>query len=135
MTVPEIEPRPGRCGKEQFLGPAENRTSGRSLVSIQTELYGFSASKARNLNCRCFFLPFKGRRFRGAEAILMAALTGGWYGPWKETQSPQQCSAGYMPLHDPRLLYFFLIFIVGGGVQTGSTRHVGHLLAYCTYPG
>jgi hypothetical protein len=30
---------------------------------------------------------------------------------------------------------FFLIFIVGGGVQTGSTRHVGHLLAYCTCPG
>jgi hypothetical protein len=22
--------------------------------------------------------------------------------------------------------------IVAGGVQTGSTRHVGHLLAYCT---
>jgi hypothetical protein len=33
--------------------------------------------------------------------------------------------------HDP----FFLICIVGGGVQTGSTRHVGHLLAYCTCPG
>jgi hypothetical protein len=29
---------------------------------------------------------------------------------------------------------FFLICIVGGGVQTGSTRHVGHLLAYCTCP-
>jgi hypothetical protein len=27
---------------------------------------------------------------------------------------------------------FFLICIVGGGVQTGSTRHVGYLLAYCT---
>jgi hypothetical protein len=27
---------------------------------------------------------------------------------------------------------FFLICRVGGGVQTGSTRHVGHLLAYCT---
>jgi hypothetical protein len=25
--------------------------------------------------------------------------------------------------------------IVGGGVQTGSTRHVGHLLAYCTCSG
>jgi hypothetical protein len=24
---------------------------------------------------------------------------------------------------------------VGGGVQTGSTRHVGHSLAYCTWPG
>jgi hypothetical protein len=23
----------------------------------------------------------------------------------------------------------------GGGVQTGSTRHVGHLMAYCTCPG
>jgi hypothetical protein len=32
-------------------------------------------------------------------------------------------------------LYFFLIRIVGGGVQTGSTRHVGHSLAYCTCPG
>jgi hypothetical protein len=29
----------------------------------------------------------------------------------------------------------FLICIVGGGVQTGSTRHVGHSLAYCTCPG
>jgi hypothetical protein len=28
--------------------------------------------------------------------------------------------------------FFFLICIVGGGVQTGSTRHVGHLQAYCT---
>jgi hypothetical protein len=32
-------------------------------------------------------------------------------------------------------LLFFLICIVGGGVRTGSTRHVGHLLAYCTCPG
>jgi hypothetical protein len=32
-------------------------------------------------------------------------------------------------------LNFFLICIVGGGVQAGSTRHVGHLLAYCTCPG
>jgi hypothetical protein len=31
--------------------------------------------------------------------------------------------------------FFFFKFAVGGGVQTGSTRHVGHLLAYCTYPG
>jgi hypothetical protein len=30
---------------------------------------------------------------------------------------------------------FFLICIVGGGVQTGSTRHVGHSLAYCTCTG
>jgi hypothetical protein len=30
---------------------------------------------------------------------------------------------------------FFFICILGGGVQTGSTRHVGHLLAYCTCPG
>jgi hypothetical protein len=30
---------------------------------------------------------------------------------------------------------FFLICIVGGGVQTGSIRHIGHLLAYCTCPG
>jgi hypothetical protein len=30
---------------------------------------------------------------------------------------------------------FFFNFQSGGGVQTGSTRHVGHLLAYCTYPG
>jgi hypothetical protein len=33
------------------------------------------------------------------------------------------------------LKLFFLICIVGGGVQTGSSRHVGHLLAYCTCPG
>jgi hypothetical protein len=25
--------------------------------------------------------------------------------------------------------------IVGGGVQTGSTRHRGHLLSYCACPG
>jgi hypothetical protein len=30
---------------------------------------------------------------------------------------------------------FFLICKVGGGVQTGSTRHVGHFLAYCGCPG
>jgi hypothetical protein len=30
---------------------------------------------------------------------------------------------------------FFLIRIVGGGVYTGSTRHVGHWMAYCTCPG
>jgi hypothetical protein len=30
---------------------------------------------------------------------------------------------------------FFLIWIVGGGVQTGSTRHIDHSLAYCTCPG
>jgi hypothetical protein len=30
---------------------------------------------------------------------------------------------------------FFLIRIVGGGVQTGSTRHVGHWMAYCNCPG
>jgi hypothetical protein len=32
-------------------------------------------------------------------------------------------------------LIIFLICIGVGGVQTGSTRHVGHLLAYCTCPG
>jgi hypothetical protein len=30
---------------------------------------------------------------------------------------------------------FFLILIVGGGVLAGSTRLVGHWLAYCTCPG
>jgi hypothetical protein len=29
----------------------------------------------------------------------------------------------------------FSIRIVWGGVQTGSTRHVGHWMAYCTCPG
>jgi hypothetical protein len=29
---------------------------------------------------------------------------------------------------------FFLIRIVGGGVQVGSTRHVGHWMVYCTCP-
>jgi hypothetical protein len=32
-------------------------------------------------------------------------------------------------------VFFFLIRIVGGGVQAGSTRHVGHWMAYCTCPG
>jgi hypothetical protein len=30
---------------------------------------------------------------------------------------------------------FFLIRIVGGGVQAGSIRHVGHWMVYCTSPG
>jgi hypothetical protein len=30
---------------------------------------------------------------------------------------------------------FFLIRIVGGGGQTGSTQHVFHWMAYCTCPG
>jgi hypothetical protein len=29
---------------------------------------------------------------------------------------------------------FFNLRIVGGGVQTGSTRHRGHLLSYCACP-
>jgi hypothetical protein len=36
------------------------------------------------------------------------------------------------------LCFFFLLFflrIVAGGVQTGSTRHRGHLLSYCACPG
>jgi hypothetical protein len=32
-------------------------------------------------------------------------------------------------------LIFFLIRVVGGGVQTGSTPHVGHWMAYCTCLG
>jgi hypothetical protein len=31
-------------------------------------------------------------------------------------------------------VFFFLIRIVGGGVQAGSPRHVGHWMAYCTCP-
>jgi hypothetical protein len=38
-----------------------------------------------------------------------------------------------LPHHET--LFVFLIRIVGGGVQTGSTRHVGHWMAYCTCPG
>jgi hypothetical protein len=33
------------------------------------------------------------------------------------------------------VVFFFLICILGGGVQTGSTRQIGHSLAYCTCPG
>jgi hypothetical protein len=32
-------------------------------------------------------------------------------------------------------MLFFIIGIVGGGVHTGSTRHCGLVLAYCTCPG
>jgi hypothetical protein len=32
-------------------------------------------------------------------------------------------------------IFFFKFAEWGVGVQTGSTRHVGHLLAYCTCPG
>jgi hypothetical protein len=35
----------------------------------------------------------------------------------------------------PQVYLFFLIGIVGGWSPTGSTRHVGHQLAYCTCPG
>jgi hypothetical protein len=35
----------------------------------------------------------------------------------------------------PPFIFFFIIRRVGGGVQTGSTRHVGHWMAYCTCPG
>jgi hypothetical protein len=31
--------------------------------------------------------------------------------------------------------FFFNLCIVGGGAQTGFTRHRGHLLSYCAYPG
>jgi hypothetical protein len=31
--------------------------------------------------------------------------------------------------------FFFNLRIVGGGVQTGSTRHRDHLLSYCACPG
>jgi hypothetical protein len=31
--------------------------------------------------------------------------------------------------------YFLILLIVGGGFQTGSTRHRGHLLSYCACPG
>jgi hypothetical protein len=33
------------------------------------------------------------------------------------------------------LLCCCVLRIVGGGVQTGSTRHRGHLLSYCACPG
>jgi hypothetical protein len=32
-------------------------------------------------------------------------------------------------------IFFLNLRIVGGGVQTGSTRHHGHLLSYCACPG
>jgi hypothetical protein len=38
---------------------------------------------------------------------------------------PSQCSSFF---------FFFLVWILGGEVLTGSTRHCGHLLAYCTCP-
>jgi hypothetical protein len=31
--------------------------------------------------------------------------------------------------------FFLILRIVAGGVQTGSTRHRGHLLSYCACPG
>jgi hypothetical protein len=31
--------------------------------------------------------------------------------------------------------FFFLIRIMWGGIQSGSTRHVGRWMAYCTCPG
>jgi hypothetical protein len=42
---------------------------------------------------------------------------------------------GISTIEEVGAFLIFLICIVGGGVQTGSTRHVGHLLAYCTCPG
>jgi hypothetical protein len=45
----------------------------------------------------------------------------------QETSGHQWCTETTLPT-----LY---ACIVRGGVQTRSTRHVGHLLAYCTWPG
>jgi hypothetical protein len=35
---------------------------------------------------------------------------------------------------DSEEVFFFLICIVGGGVQTGSSRHVGHLIGLLYLP-
>jgi hypothetical protein len=42
--------------------------------------------------------------------------------------------SGFTELH-AKLLFIFYLRIVGGGVQTWSTRHRGHLLPYCACPG
>jgi hypothetical protein len=44
-------------------------------------------------------------------------------------------SMDYTVLYSRWYNSFFLIRIVGGGVQAGSTRHVGHWMAYCICPG
>jgi hypothetical protein len=44
-----------------------------------------------------------------------------------DTQHPKKST--------PPNMYLFIFRIVGGGVQAGSTRHVGHWMAYCTCPG
>jgi hypothetical protein len=39
------------------------------------------------------------------------------------------------PIRVTHFFFFLILRIVGGGVQTGSTRHRGHLLSYCACPG
>jgi hypothetical protein len=45
------------------------------------------------------------------------------------------CNTRYYVMNVMKYVRLLVICIVGGGVQIGSTRHVGHLLAYCTCPG
>jgi hypothetical protein len=52
-----------------------------------------------------------------------------------ESKFNHQESYPFLVEHEVGCINLFLIRIVGGGVQTGPTRHVGHLLAYCTCPG
>jgi hypothetical protein len=82
--------------------------------------------------------------WRARSPYLYPPVTG-WpsYTPrhWAPFSSPPTARRATVEVFEPastRVTYFFfnfLICLMGGGVQTGSTRHVGHLLAYCTYPG
>jgi hypothetical protein len=66
----------------------------------------------------------------GAVSFIHRKRTTACILDWK-TNEPQKWS-----VHGTgKKKYFFLIRIVGGGVQAGSTRHVGHWMAYCTCPG
>jgi hypothetical protein len=56
-------------------------------------------------------------------------------GRWTLVSTEEACALQTVVGILNSFFFFFLICIVEGGVQTGSTRHFGHLLAYCTCPG
>jgi hypothetical protein len=61
-----------------------------------------------------------------------------WNANWqgKPKYSEKTCPSATLSTTSITLIkFFFNLGIVGGEVQTGSTRHLGHLLSYCAWPG
>jgi hypothetical protein len=69
--------------------------------------------------------------FAEVSMNLLQSLCESWAGLYGYIIIPEL----YWTSRSKFIFNFFLIRIVGGGVQTRSTRHVGHWMAYCTCPG